>query len=243
MHFDTELGLNPGSRRIGEQSSVERSRSIEDRELESIMLREFGPIKRPEYGKRPKPSETAPETKPEISIPKKPERPDYLIVDGYNIIFGWSGLRELAESDVAAARKRLMDIMANYRGYKKNEVVLVFDGYRVKGNAGERFNYHGIRVAYTRENETADNFIERLIAEIGKNYAVRVASSDGLIQLSSVRTGVLRMTAAELEREVDGVNERLHELMESMRRKKVSVKIELPDIDDKCKEDEQDKQE
>ena len=243
MHFDTELGLNPGSRRIGEQSSVERSRSIEDRELESIMLREFGPIKRPEYGKRPKPSGTAPETKPEISIPKKPERPDYLIVDGYNIIFGWSGLRELAESDVAAARKRLMDIMANYRGYKKNEVVLVFDGYRVKGNAGERFNYHGIRVAYTRENETADNFIERLIAEIGKNYAVRVASSDGLIQLSSVRTGVLRMTAAELEREVDGVNERLHELMESMRRKKVSVKIELPDIDDKCKEDEQDKQE
>ena len=82
-----------------------------------------------------------------------------------------------------------------------------------------------------------------MIAEIGKTYAVRVASSDGRIQLSSFRTGVLRMTAAELEREVDGVNERLHELMESMRRKKVSVKIELPDIDDKCKEDEQDKQE
>lgn len=106
--------------------------------------------------------------------------------------------------------------------------MLVFDGYRVKGNAGERFNYHGIRVAYTRENETADAFIERLIAEIGKNYAVRVVSSDGMIQLSSLRSGVLRMTASELENEVRSANEQLNSLMQALNSSKVSVKIDIP---------------
>ena len=122
-----------------------------------------------------------------------------------------------------------MDILANYCGYRKNEVVLIFDGYRVKGNAGERFGYHGLRVAYTRENETADMLIERLIEEIGKNYAVRVASSDGMIQLASMRSGALRMTAKELESEVKSVSERLREIMESLKKGNTAVKIELPE--------------
>ncbi len=228
MHIDTELGLNPGSRGSSAPKPSDRLRSIDDRELENIMLREFGPIKRPEYGSRAGRANEVREEKPEICIPKKPELPDYLIVDGYNIIFAWEGLRALADSDMPAARKKLMDILANYFGYRKNEIVLVFDGYRVKGNAGERFNYHGVRVAYTRENETADAYIERLIAEIGRNYAVRVASSDGMIQLSSLRSGVLRMTASELEREVEGVDETLRKLMLELNSSRVRVKLDIP---------------
>lgn len=225
MHIDTELGIDPKRRRISsEPHIVERNLNIDEKELESIMLREFGPIKRPEYGK----PEPAQESKLQPAS-KKPELSDFLIVDGYNIIFGWESLRSLADSDIALARKRLMDILANYCGYKQNSVVLVFDGYRVKGNAGERFNYHGIRVAYTKENETADTFIEKLTSEIGKNYAVRVASSDGLVQLSSFRSGVLRMTASELEREVESVNENMHELIETMKKSNVKVKMDIPE--------------
>lgn len=225
MHIDTELGIDPKRRRISsEPHIVERNLNIDEKELESIMLREFGPIKRSENGK----PEPAQESKLQPAS-KKPELSDFLIVDGYNIIFGWESLRSLADSDIALARKRLMDILANYCGYKQNSVVLVFDGYRVKGNAGERFNYHGIRVAYTKENETADTFIEKLTSEIGKNYAVRVASSDGLVQLSSFRSGVLRMTASELEREVESVNENMHELIETMKKSNVKVKMDIPD--------------
>lgn len=220
MHIDTNLNLGGGLRPSEIMPKViNRNLDIDERELEAIMLREFGPIKRPEYGVIRSSCDNSGssnvKTEPNAN---RPSKKDYLIIDGYNIIFAWESLRELAKSDIAAARKQLMDIMSNYCGYKKGEVILVFDGYKVKGNTGERFNYHSIHVAYTKENETADMFIEKLIAQIGKNYAVRVASSDGMIQLSSVRTGVLRMTASELEAEVDGVNETLHQIMEKLKR-------------------------
>lgn len=208
-----------------EQRVNRRNLNIDEKELEEIMLREFGPIKRPVYGRT---VETVQEKSP--TAPVRQKQKDYLIVDGYNIIFGWESLRGIAQSDVALARKRLMELLSNYQGYMHNEVVLVFDGYRVKGNVGDRFNYHGIHVAYTKENETADAYIEKLIAQIGKNYAVRVASSDGLIQLSSVRTGVLRMTAGELEKEIDGVSEKLHDIMQQLRRSEAIVnRMELAD--------------
>jgi predicted RNA-binding protein with PIN domain len=223
MHIDTGLSrerISEGSVDI-EPRLVSRNLSVDEKELEAIMLREFGPIKRPEYGRAQSRVE-----KSEVSSPRLVQK-EYLIVDGYNMLFAWESLRELAKSELAAARKRLMDILANYCGFKKSEVVLVFDGYRVKGNAGERFDYHGLKVAYTKENETADALIERLIAEIGKNYAVRVASSDGMIQLSGVRSGALRMTARELEAEIESVNERLREYMESLKRGNASVKLDL----------------
>ncbi len=222
MHSDTGLSGRPAGE--SGQKPVRRSVDVDEKELEGIMLREFGPIKRPDYGK---PAQTE-EKPPEKPIPPAPKKKDYLIVDGYNMLFAWESLKKLAAEDIAAARHRLMDILANYCGYKKNEVVLIFDGYRVKGNAGERFGYHGLRVAYTKENETADMLIERLIDEIGKNYAVRVASSDGMIQLASVRTGALRMTAKELEGEVESVSEQLRQIMESLKKGNISVKIELP---------------
>ena len=159
------------------------------------MEREFGPVKRPQY--------TAPTNRPateEISI--RSPRNTALIVDGYNMIYAWESLAKLATADLDAARRRLCDILSSYAGYKKCHLVLVFDGYKVKGNPGGKEVFHNIQVVYTKENQTADAYIEVLADRIGPNYAVRVATSDALVQLSSLRSGVLRMSARELEQEV-----------------------------------------
>ena len=124
-------------------------------------------------------------------------------MDGYNIIFAWEQLAELAKQDLDAARRKLCDMLSSYAGYKKCRLVLVFDGYRVKGNPGEKQAFHNIQVVYTKENQSADAYIEALADQIGRNYAVRVASSDSLVQLGSLRSGVLRMSATELLLEVE----------------------------------------
>lgn len=170
---------------------------IDDRELEKIMQREFGDIRRPQYGAASKPRPAGEE------IVIRPPRQKYLIVDGYNVIFAWDALAETAASDLDAARRGLCDALSSYAGFKKCETVIVFDGYKVAGSRGEKTHFHNIRVVYTPEGVTADTYIESLAAEIGSNYAVTVASSDALIQLSSFRSGVLRMSARELVGELD----------------------------------------
>ena len=175
---------------------ITRNIRIDDKELEAIMEREFGPVKRPLYH--------APANRPateEVTI--RPPRDRAIIVDGYNIIFAWENLAKLAQDDLDAARRRLCDILSSFAGFKKIRLVLVFDGYKVKGNPGEKENFHNIQVVYTKENQTADAYIEALVDQIGKNYAVRVATSDALVQLSSLRSGVLRMSARELQEEVE----------------------------------------
>jgi len=169
----------------------------EERELEKIMEREFGAIRRPQYSVK---SENRPATE-EISI--KPLKQKYIIVDGYNIIFSWSDLAELARGDIDAARRKLCDELSSFAGFTKCRLVVVFDGWKQKGNPGEKSQFHNIQVVYTKEGETADAYIESLAAEIGSNYAVRVASSDSLVQISSFRSGVLRMSARELMEEVE----------------------------------------
>ncbi len=169
----------------------------EERELEKIMEREFGAIRRPQYSVR---SENRPATE-EISI--KPLKQKYIIVDGYNIIFSWSDLAELARGDIDAARRKLCDELSSFAGFTKCRLVVVFDGWKQKGNPGEKSQFHNIQVVFTKEGETADAYIESLAAEIGNNYAVRVASSDSLVQISSFRSGVLRMSARELMEEVE----------------------------------------
>ena len=174
---------------------ITRNFRIDDRELEAIMEREFGPVKRPLY--------RAPANRPateEIVI--KPPKQQALIVDGYNIIFAWDDLNALAREDLEAARRTLCSRLSNYAGFRKSYVVLVFDGWKVKGNPGEKDIFHNIHVVFTKEGETGDAYIESLVAQIGSNYAVRVASSDNLVQLSSFRSGVLRMSARELLDEV-----------------------------------------
>ena len=172
-----------------------RNLRVDDKELEAIMLREFGPMKRPLY--------RAPENRPakeEIFI--RPPQQRCLIVDGYNMIFAWEVLSQTARTDLDAARRQLLDRLSSYTGYTKCRTVVVFDGYKVAGNPGEKGHFHNLQVVYTKENQTADAYIQSLVREIGKNYQVRVATSDALVQLSSLGSGVLRMSARELEEEV-----------------------------------------
>ena len=173
---------------------ITRNLAAEDKALEAVLKREFGDIKTELY--RPaKRSATEP-----VAI--RPPRKSCLIVDGYNVVFAWQELATLAKEDLDAARRRLCDLLSSYASFKKCELVLVFDGYKNKGSTGERTRWSSIRLVYTPEGQTADAYIEAMAAEIGRNYQLWVVSSDGLVQLSSLGSGVLRMSARELEEEV-----------------------------------------
>lgn len=188
-----------------------------DKELEAIMLREFGEIKRPSY-KEAKVSYHAEGRAVdaegyEKSRKQKPARKEepYLLVDGYNIIHAWKELKELAETNLDAARGRLVDILCNYQGFTKEHVILVFDAYKVKGSKGEVEAHQNIHIVYTKEKETADMYIEKVTKEIGKRYRVRVATSDGMEQLIAMGHGAMRISATEFEQEIERVNEKIRE--------------------------------
>lgn len=191
----------------------------EDKELEAIFERTFGPRKdrKEEQNtfhkiKDPKDMVTNPlKAQKEESTVKKP---DYLLVDGYNIIFAWEELNSLAKENLDAARMKLMDIMSNYQGFRKNHVILVFDAYRVKGNPGKVETYHNIQVVYTKEAETADSYIEKTTQTMTKDAMVTVATSDYLEQLIILGQGALRMSARELLVEVNLTNRQIKETIE-----------------------------
>lgn len=166
------------------------------------MEREFGPIRRPQYS----PVRSRPATE-EITI--RPPKEQCLIVDGYNMIFAWEDLAWQAKQDLDAARRQLCDRLSSYAGFTHRRVIVVFDGYKQKGNPGEKGNFHNIQLVYTKEGETADAYIQSLAHEIGSNYAVRVATSDALVQLSSLHSGVLRVSARELEQELARVRQQM----------------------------------
>ena len=190
------MHLDSGLKEEKAPEIITRNFRIDDKELEAIMEREFGPVKRPLYHRpanRPATEEIT------IRTPKQKA----LIVDGYNIIFAWEDLAALAREDLEAARRTLCDRLSNYAGFRKCYLVLVFDGWKVKGNPGEKTLYNNIQVVYTKEGETGDAYIEALAAKIGGNYNLRVATSDSLVQLSSFRTGALRMSARELREELE----------------------------------------
>lgn len=147
-------------------------------------------------------------------LPKKKASEKYLLVDGYNIVFAWEELSALAQDNIDAARGRLMDILCNYQGYKKCILILVFDAYKVKGNIGEMFDYHNIHVVYTREAETADQYIEKLAHRMGKDYDVTVATSDGLEQLIIRGQGCRLLSAREFQEEVKATEKQIHRMLE-----------------------------
>ena len=132
---------------------------------------------------------------------------EYLLVDGYNIIFAWEELRELADVNIEAARGKLADILCNYQGYKKCTLILVFDAYRVEGNPGEVVKYHNIHIVFTKEAETADQYIEKTVKKIAKSAYVTVATSDALEQVIILGQGAHRMSAPGLKEEVERVFE------------------------------------
>lgn len=189
-----------------QRNSYELPPVIDEEELKAIFERTYGPVKRERnvFSKRVQ----APETVIRRSKKQVNEK-EYLLVDGYNIIFAWEDLKELSEINIEAARMKLMDILSNYQGYKKQTLILVFDAYKVPGNVGEVQKYHNIHVVYTKEAETADQYIEKTVQEIGKKYHVTVATSDALEQMIILGQGAQRISAKGLLEEILTVNQEI----------------------------------
>ena len=209
MHLESVLRPKPAAAPAAAPRVRTQNLDLDEKELQRIIEREFGPQKTPLY--RP------PAAKAEAAVTLPPRRKEYLIVDGYNMIFAWDGLREQAGYDLSGARERLLDLLSNYCGFHPCELIVVFDSYRVRGGTGSRSRHNNLRVVYTQEDESADLYIETLVGKIGKNYAVRVATSDALIQLSALRSGVLRVSAAELERELERTNGEIAAVLRRLR--------------------------
>lgn len=213
--------------RSGGVSSVQKAKKASDRvpmaaslqeakELEEIFTRTYGKVERKRAGfeRRTRPvTSSSGIGDPKYAKSNRPKEPqeEYLLVDGYNVIFAWDDLNELARYNIESARGKLMDILSNYQGYKKMTLILVFDAYKVKGNQGEVGMYHNIHVVYTKEAETADQYIEKTVHRIGHNGNVTVASSDGLEQIIIMGAGAHRLSARDLRTEIEHTNGQIRE--------------------------------
>ena len=215
MHVDSGWGK---STRPEQEAAVPQRRAMayratleEDAELLKIFERTYGPIKRdPLAAFRP----VQKRERPDFAAEQWEIAPEYLLVDGYNIIFAWDELNALSKESLDAARHKLMDILCNYQGFQKCVLILVFDAYRVPGSPGSIEQYHNIHVVYTKEAETADMFIERVTHEIGKNRRVRVATSDGMEQIIILGHGALRVSARMFHEEVQNVEKQIRALVQ-----------------------------
>lgn len=185
------------------QTPVKRSRITEasDKELMEIFERTYGKIDRDPRKAFRREKEPADYSKP-VKLPDY-EGPDYLLVDGYNIIFAWEELSKIAKDNLDAARSQLINILASYQGYDGSELILVFDAYKVPGKHREVEKYYNISIVYTKEAETADSYIERVSHELSKKHRVRVATSDGLEQMIILGSGAMRISASELKKRVE----------------------------------------
>ena len=215
MHVDSGWGK---STRPEQEAAVPQRRAMayratleEDAELLKIFERTYGPIKRdPLAAFRP----VQKRERPDFAAEQWEIAPEYLLVDGYNIIFAWDELNALSKESLDAARHKLMDILCNYQGFQKCVLILVFDAYRVPGSPGTIQQYHNIHVVYTKEAETADMFIERVTHEIGRNRRVRVATSDGMEQIIILGHGALRVSARMFHEEVQNVEKQIRALVQ-----------------------------
>ena len=185
---------------------VMQNYQMDDKELEAIMEREFGPVKRRQY--------TAPKSQSASDkLPIAPPREHLLIIDGYNVLFNWPEIAEIAKIDLGMARTRLIEILGDFAAFKHYRMVLVFDGYRAKGNPGQKSRWENVEIVYTREGQTGDAYIESLATRIGHNYSTKVVTSDSLVQLSTFRSGLLRMSARELRESVESARGELRDLL------------------------------
>ena len=215
MHVDSGWGK---STRPEQEAAMPQRRAMayratleEDAELLKIFERTYGPIKRdPLAAFRP----VQKRERPDFAAEQWEIAPEYLLVDGYNIIFAWDELNALSKESLDAARHKLMDILCNYQGFQKCVLILVFDAYRVPGSPGSIEQYHNIHVVYTKEAETADMFIERVTHEIGRNRRVRVATSDGMEQIIILGHGALRVSARMFHEEVQNVEKQIRALVQ-----------------------------
>ena len=219
MHLDSVLRPKKEPKEAGLETA-RRSHSslgaVDPKELDEIFERTYGPIRRDRQGvgrvERSFRKESEDTEKREIKFRKKEK--EYLLVDGYNIIFAWEDLKALSEINLESARGKLMDILSNLQGALGCTLILVFDAYRVEGGTREIFKYHNIHVVYTKEAETADQYIEKTVHELGRKYQVTVATSDGLEQVIIMGQGASRLSAAGLRELVDVTGSELRETLE-----------------------------
>lgn len=219
MHLDSVLRPKKEPKEAGLETA-RRSQSslgsVDPKELDEIFERTYGPIRRDRQGvgrvERSFRKESEDTEKREIKFRKKEK--EYLLVDGYNIIFAWEDLKALSEINLESARGKLMDILSNLQGALGCTLILVFDAYRVEGGTREIFKYHNIHVVYTKEAETADQYIEKTVHELGRKYQVTVATSDGLEQVIIMGQGASRLSAAGLRELVDVTGSELRETLE-----------------------------
>lgn len=193
---------------IQEPQVIRQNLNIDEKELEAIMEREFGPIKRRVY--------SDPKIPKTVNVSPQKFKKSLYIVDGYNVVFAWDELAELAQTDLEGARRNLCDILANYQAYTGREIVLVFDAYNVKGSVERKFDYHGLHVVYTKEGELGDVYISKMVKEIGHDFTVKIVTSDGLIQLQAIGSGVLRLSAREFRDEVLAVDDEIREYLKKL---------------------------
>ncbi|MGN1090346.1 MAG: NYN domain-containing protein, partial [Huintestinicola sp.] len=215
-HMHVDSGIRFGEKRetsVTSAAPVHAPKEYNDEELMEIFERTYGKINRDDDKKMRRDREqNIPKHKPK-PIPKGPE---YLLVDGYNIIFAWDELKKLAADNLDAARSRLTDILCNYRAYRRCELILVFDAYRVKGDVRETENVNGISVIYTKEAETADMFIEKTAHDLSGEHRVRVATSDGAEQIIIMGNGAFRVSANELYDEVKAAEKAVADIISRM---------------------------
>lgn len=202
----------------GKANNTGRSRrqnfsAEEEKELEEIFIRTYGKVER----KMPPESKTVASVPEKRRCKKEDAVQEFLLVDGYNVIFAWDDLKELAKINIEAARNKLMDILCNYQGFRKCVVILVFDAYKVEGYALEIQKYHNIHVVYTKEAETADQYIEKVVHQIGKKYHVTVVTSDGVEQVVTAGQGGTLISSREFKEEVELVRRQIRKEYESRR--------------------------
>ena len=216
MHVESGWGKakparpDPADSAPARRAAAFRASLEDDAELMKIFEQTYGPIKRDPLAA----FRTVKSSRPDFNAQQWTVLPEYLLVDGYNIIFAWEDLNALAKESLAAARQKLMDILCNYQGFKKCVLILVFDAYRVPGSPGTVEQYHNIHVVYTREAETADMYIERVTHEIGRERRVRVATSDGMEQIIILGHGALRVSARQFREEVDEVEREIRQYIQ-----------------------------
>ena len=209
---DADTGDAPARRRAG----AYRGTLEQDKELLAIFERTYGPVRRARPGENAALAARKALGRPTPARAKAdppPEGPEYLLVDGYNVIFAWDELRSIAQTDLETARRRLQDILCNYAGYRRCAVICVFDAYKVRGGAGSVEKYHNIHVVFTREAETADMYIEKTTHELGRKHRVRVVSSDGAEQIIILGNGALRVSARAFHEEVDAAVKEIREYL------------------------------
>ncbi len=215
-HLDAGISLSHNEVTIIPRvASLAKNYSLSDEEVEAIMMRTFGPIRRKKYSEPKVISATKIKQNKKLQIKQE----SMIIIDGYNLIYAWDTLKEIADYSLEKARETLMDILSNYVAFTKERLVLVFDAYLVKEGVGSEFENNGYKVVFTKENQTADAYIERMMHELGPNYKIRVVTGDRLVQFAAVHSGISRMTIKEFVDELITIGNEITDFVKKLAEK------------------------